>query len=162
MSLKPNLAAKFKFLPQGSQVLVVLFGLSSALAAFVSMWFILLPQPHVWLLPLAISAGFAWLAYLCWRASHVNADAANASPASITKSDGSVVSVDSRALGSPTAMAQFIKVLQMVNDRAFLPQADGMVNANGTPDPNRAAEASHIVAAANTESMQIASKVITG
>src|ERR1022692_4474308 len=162
MSLKANLAAKFGFLPRGSQVLVVLFGLTSAISAFVSMRFILFPQPYVWLLPLTICVGFGWLAYQCWRASHVNADTVNAVPVSIAMRDGSAVSMDPRLLASPGAMGEFAKILQMVNDRALLPKADGMVTSKGVPDHSRIDEADRVVAAANTETRAIVSQVITG
>ena len=160
--MKPTADARFRFSPRGSQIFVVLFGLGSIVSAFVSMYFVTMPQPSIWLLPAFFSSAFGWLSYKCWRESHSSADMPNPTPINITSADGTSVSADARFFSDSGAVQKFIKVLEMVNQRRELPAPSGMVTVSGLPDASRIDEAKAIVLTANNEAKMIATEVVAG
>jgi hypothetical protein len=138
--VKGKIAARFGFRPEGSQVLVVLFGFMSGICALCAIGFVAFGIPSA--LPIALFAIFGVVAVVGWWLSYRSIDYRNSVPTTLSISGAeSGLTTDSRNLSDPKALQTLSKMLAIVSERQPLPMPAGMVNPDGSPDLMRVNEA---------------------
>jgi hypothetical protein len=155
MDTKSKVDARFKFVPQGSQLLVTVFGYIAVCAALLACAFCLTSNPWIALAPFGIFCVSAGLAWWGWGKSHRYADLKDAPPTAITTTPyGYNLSTDPRALSDPGMLAGFTQALLTLHKIQPAPHPVGMVNADGTPNLSRAAEGAVLVDKVNAAIQQ--------
>ena len=141
MDAKSKMDARFKFAPQGSQLLVTVFGYIAVCSALLTCIFCLTSNPWIALAPFGIFCVSAGLAWWGWGKSHRDADLKDAPPTAITTTPyGYNLSADPRSLSDPGMLAGFTQALLTLQKIQPAPYPAGMVNTDGTPNLSRAAE----------------------
>ena len=157
--MQGGVTAKFGFLPRASQQLVVLFGFITLIGAVATICFAYLGKPIT--VPATITGTAAVLAVAGWLLSRGSADLEGSTP--VTFSDartGRSVAADPRLLLSPKNLRLLGEAVNTMLERRPLPMPDGMVQADGTPDVSRVAEAEAVVNGINQQTQQRICRVV--
>lgn len=154
-NISANLKADVSISANKSQALPLsLVGLSaiSLIAGFIFLWL----EPTKCWLPIMLAVVFAGAGGALWWRSHKASELEGGSPTEVVDTQRGVrVLTDSRSLESPVAVQHLAELVTQIAHRCPLPEPDGMVDAQGNPQPNRKQEAVLLVGQANSQASGI-------
>jgi hypothetical protein len=98
--------------------------------------------------------------FFMWSRSQADSDLAAAVPTSITAADGTKLSTDVRALASPKALDNLLKVVEVLLNRRPLPRPAGLVGPQGELIPGTEAAANIAVENINRNTLVVTDEAI--
>ncbi len=145
--IRAALQTKFNFKPERSQVFVVALLIVGALCLIMGFILLLLQNSDFWM-PLLIGLVLIAISIFLWLISYKNIDMAGSVPTTITdKSSGFSLTTDARTLTE--TLQNFEMIFSVLGHRKPLPEPDGLVDADGRPQPDKKQEALERVREAN-------------
>jgi hypothetical protein len=151
MILKVGAAIGASLRPGRSHVVVLWVGITGSLSLFASFLFLWFGKSE-WVFPAVVGSVLLLAAIVMWLLSHRDQDMIDSRPTSVTDpGTGLAMTMDARNMSRADASKVFAEVVTRMAYRRALPEPDGLVAADGRPDPGRRDEAVRRVQQANME-----------
>lgn len=135
--ISANIGAEIKISPKRSQIFVsilAIIGGGSLIVGFYFLW----KKPYISWVPILIGLALIGVSYKGWNDSRENIDLADGDPTTIRYDEHSFeVTTDSRSLLQPNVLTIFENLFSILGRRMPLPDPDGLVNPDGTLDPEK-------------------------
>lgn len=165
MDTTPKISAKLhtaiNLKPERSQVVLVAFIILSTIcfiAGFIFLWY---KHPYFFV-PIVLGLLFAFVSKEAWNISRHDVDMANATPTTIKDGkSGAEVTTDTRVLSSVEMVQELGNLLTSLCNRTPLPEPSGLVNDDGSPNPDKKAEAQEHVRKVNETTAELTKQAVS-
>ena len=159
-SIGAEVKADVNLAPKGSQIFVFSSLLLSAFSLIVGFVFLWYKHEYSWV-PFLFTFLLGLLSSVAWFKSYKNVDLGGAPPTTISATpSGIYMATDARTLLSFESLQALDKILNLLVHRVPLPDADGLLDEQGTPLPTQKTQASKRVQKANQEAENLTKETV--